>query len=292
MATASVPNTFANQTNADALEVNANFTAVVNFLNTEIVHRDAQTAFTAIPVLPATDPTTANQAARKSYVDAILPTGMIVDYAGSAAPSGWLLCDGSAYNRTTYAALFAVIGTTYGAGDGSTTFNVPDFRGRVAVGAGTGSGLTARTRGQSFGSETATAELISHQHTIDHDHGYAATYDANHDHTHGYSGTTGTENQGHKHSGNESGGEFVSTVGGTGAGILTGGSGYTYQLKTNFPDTLHNHNFSGTTGGASSATHAHGIDLPNFTGSSGWTGSNTGHPNVQPSLVANKIIRF
>src|SRR6185503_20590605 len=48
-----------------------------------------------------------------------------------AAPSGWLNCDGSAVSRTTYANLFAAIGTTFGAGDGSTTFNVPDLRGRV-----------------------------------------------------------------------------------------------------------------------------------------------------------------
>lgn len=52
-------------------------------------------------------------------------TGMIIPYDGSTAPSGWLLCDGSNVSRTTYASLFAVIGTTYGAGDGSTTFNVP-----------------------------------------------------------------------------------------------------------------------------------------------------------------------
>ena len=55
--------------------------------------------------------------------------GVIQMYAGTTPPDGWLLCDGSAVSRTTYAALFAVIGTTYGAGDGSTTFNLPDLRG-------------------------------------------------------------------------------------------------------------------------------------------------------------------
>lgn len=61
-------------------------------------------------------------------------TGVVVDFAGSVAPIGWYLCDGALKNRTTDSALFAVIGTTYGAGDGSTTFAVPDLRGRVTAG--------------------------------------------------------------------------------------------------------------------------------------------------------------
>ena len=63
-----------------------------------------------------------------------IPTGASIPFFGSAAPSGWLLCYGQAVSRTTYAGLFAVIGTTYGVGDGSTTFNVPDLRGRVIAG--------------------------------------------------------------------------------------------------------------------------------------------------------------
>jgi len=66
------------------------------------------------------------------------PTGAVMDFAGSSAPSGWLECDGSAVSRATYAALFTAISTTWGVGDGATTFNVPDMRGRVAVGSGTG----------------------------------------------------------------------------------------------------------------------------------------------------------
>lgn len=63
-----------------------------------------------------------------------VPSGTILQYAGAAPPNGWLLCDGSAINRASYAGLFAVLGTTYGNGNGTTTFNLPDFRGRVAVG--------------------------------------------------------------------------------------------------------------------------------------------------------------
>ncbi len=61
-----------------------------------------------------------------------LPAGSMVDFAGSTAPSGWLMTDGAAVSRTVYADLFASIGTAYGVGDGSTTFNLPDFRGRFA----------------------------------------------------------------------------------------------------------------------------------------------------------------
>lgn len=60
----------------------------------------------------------------------VMPTGVVLPFAGTAAPTGWLACDGTAISRTTYAALFSAVGTSYGVGDGSTTFNLPDFRGR------------------------------------------------------------------------------------------------------------------------------------------------------------------
>lgn len=62
-----------------------------------------------------------------------MPTGSMVDFAGATAPGGFLLCNGGAVSRTTYADLFAIIGTTYGVGNGTTTFNLPDLRGRVAA---------------------------------------------------------------------------------------------------------------------------------------------------------------
>jgi microcystin-dependent protein len=63
-----------------------------------------------------------------------VPAGCVMPFAGATAPSSWLLCYGQAVSRTAYSDLFAAIGTTYGAGDGSTTFNLPDMRGRVAAG--------------------------------------------------------------------------------------------------------------------------------------------------------------
>lgn len=62
----------------------------------------------------------------EAFASALMPTGVILPYSGTTAPTGFLMCDGSAVSRTTYADLFAVIGTTYGSGDGSTTFNLPN----------------------------------------------------------------------------------------------------------------------------------------------------------------------
>ena len=91
---------------------------------------------------------------------ASVPTGVCLDYAGAAAPAGYLLCDGVSVSRTTFAALFAAIGTTYGAGDGGTTFGLPDFRRRVAVGTGgSGTNELPSTRGSTGGSETHLIDL-------------------------------------------------------------------------------------------------------------------------------------
>jgi len=78
------------------------------------------------------------------YVDAVdgFPVGGMIPYGGASAPTGWLLCDGSAVSRTTYYALFQAIGTGWGAGDGSTTFNLPDAIGAAPVGVGTSTGYT------------------------------------------------------------------------------------------------------------------------------------------------------
>lgn len=81
-----------------------------------------------------------------------LPAGIgPIPYAGSVVPIGWLACDGSAVSRATYAALFAAIGTTWGIGDGATTFNLPDMRGRVPVGDGTGTVFEACTASSANG---------------------------------------------------------------------------------------------------------------------------------------------
>jgi microcystin-dependent protein len=96
-------------------------------------------------------------------------TGEIRLFAGSTAPSGFLLCDGQAVSRSTFASLYAVVGDTYGAGDGSTNFNVPNFKGRSAIGSGQGAGLTDRALGSSGGEEAhqlSVSEIPAHNHLV------------------------------------------------------------------------------------------------------------------------------
>ena len=112
---------------------------------------------------------------------ASVPTGSLLPYAGASAPTGYLLCFGQAVSRTTYAALFAALSTTYGAGDGSTTFNIPDIRGRAVAGkddmggtsgnrlTGLSGGVDGDVLGGSGGAEShllLTAEIPAHQHFV------------------------------------------------------------------------------------------------------------------------------
>ncbi len=93
-----------------------------------------------------------------------MTAGIVMPFAGSTAPQGWMLCDGAAVSRTTYAALFAVIGTIYGAGDGETTFNIPNLAGRVVIGSSQSHAL-----GTTGGSETVTLtsdQLPAHVHEV------------------------------------------------------------------------------------------------------------------------------
>ena len=99
------------------------------------------------------------------YSDA--PIGVIQSFGGTVAPMGWFICDGSALSRTTYADLFAVIGTAFGSGDGSTTFNIPDMREATAKGAG----LTSKSNNHYDADGLAVGEFIddrvqNHQHKV------------------------------------------------------------------------------------------------------------------------------
>jgi microcystin-dependent protein len=188
----------------------------------------------------------------------VLPKGMISPFAGSTAPTGWFLCDGSAKSRTTYSALFAVVSTTYGVGDGSTTFNVPDLRGRVVAGTDNMGGTDAgridwdNALGTTGGAQT----LPQHNHAIDHDHGSFDISGGAHQHT---------INTNIDRSAVDSG----TTI--TLIDIATTPNPY---LVTN----------SGEGG------HSHSVDMPNFTGSSGNTGTGT-HGVMQPTMLLNYIIK-
>ena len=127
----------------------------------------ASPALTGAPTAPtAAAGTNTTQIATTAFVLANgVPTGGLIMWSTASAPSGFLLCDGSAVSRTTYAALFAVVGSTFGSGDGSTTFNLPNYTNRMPYGT---------TIGATGGSANAT--LVSHTHT-------ASVVDPGHAHT-------------------------------------------------------------------------------------------------------------
>ena len=126
-------------------------------------------AFTGVVTAPTAPAQTANTmvATTEFVINNGTPTGALMMWATGTAPSGWLLCNGQAISRTTYATLFSVIGTTFGLGNGSTTFNVPDYRDRMPVGAGTSYAI-AGTGG------SKDAVLVAHSHSVT-DPGHAHT---------------------------------------------------------------------------------------------------------------------
>jgi microcystin-dependent protein len=100
-----------------------------------------------------------------SILSSIMPIGGIIMYGGSSTPDNFLLCDGSAKSRTTYSALFAVISTTYGVGDGSTTFNLPNYQAVVPVGTGTQTINTREKTGPALGG-VEEDQIQGHEHDI------------------------------------------------------------------------------------------------------------------------------
>lgn len=207
------------------------------------------------------------------------PAGVLSPFAGSAAPAGWLLAYGQAVSRTTYANLFAAIGTTYGAGDGSTTFNVPDLRGRVIAAldnmGGTDAGRLdwANTLGTNGGAQTvalAAGNIPTHTHAINHDHPLGGS------HSH----TINISDPGHSHT--------IDTLSRTKA------SGTTFnQNVVSFVADETQSTRSATTGISATSSPAE-VDLGNFTGTSGDgspTLAGTAHQNMQPTILLNYIIK-
>jgi microcystin-dependent protein len=155
----------------------------------------------------------------------LVPAGAVMAFAMNSAPSGWLAADGSNVSRSTYADLFSAIGTTHGAGDGSTTFTLPDLRGYFVRGSGTNSDATASG---TFGAKQAAA-MLNHTHS-------GTTQINSVGHTHGQQGTFSLSSQ-------------AVLAGGVGANITTGGGGYGPVLTPTVT-------ISGNTG-TQSANHTH-----------------------------------
>lgn len=199
------------------------------------------------PGVQSTDAATVGQLSGLAGV----PVGSMMDWPSATAPTGWLICAGQALSRADYASLFAVVGTTFGAPSGS-TFNLPDFRGRVGAGLDIDSGgyadrLTtpnSRTLGATGGAQTVTlteAQMPTHTHAVT-----------------GSTNSTGA----HQH-----------TYEGAGGTVFAGGGGNEVAGAG-----------SGNTGSA--GTHSHTIDV-----SAADAGGDEAHSNVQPTIIINKIIK-
>ena len=222
-------------------------------------------------ILGVQDGTVAPTDLSTGVLSLIPPSGVWLPFGGDVAPSGWFLCDGAEVSRTTYAALFAALGTKFGVGNGSTTFNLPDMRGRVVAGkdnmGGTpagrlttaGAGFVGNTIGAAGGAQThtlTTAQTESHNHGGGvHSHG---VNDPSHVHGPGSGGAPG----------------FLVTTGTTGdAGIDMGGTGsIPYRFAT--------------------AAAITGISIANSAATIASNGSGQPHQNTQPTLVSNYIIKI
>lgn len=214
-----------------------------------------------------------------------VPSGTIMAFAGTTAPSGWLLCDGSAVSRTTYSNLFTTISTSFGAGNGSTTFNIPDLRGRTIFGLDNMGGTTANrltttgginsnnTIGATGGNQTttlSTSNLPSHNHTFT---GSSVTTSDN-SHSHNYNDAYFAEN----------------FSGGVGGNARYGISAATDNDNNFYWRTSSNtHSTQPSNINTSSETHNHTVTAA---GTIGNTGNGTAFSTLNPAIVLNYIIKI
>ena len=198
-----------------------------------------------------------------SLITDLYPIGGMIEYGGDTAPTGWMICDGTAISRTTYANLYAVIGTKYGVGDNSTTFNIPDLRDKFSIGKSDSKAL-----GATGGSTTIVeANLPTHTHTV-------GTESVTHNHD-----TTMYGAGGHNH--NVDNGLGLPIVNGSGStsGFNVAGSNDSGHLWW-VTEAVANHTHV-LTNPTESATHNHAV-----------TGGGSGADYLQPYVSVNKIIKY
>lgn len=225
----------------------------------------------------------------KATVDPGVPVGTIIMWPGaSSAPASasWVEADGSAVSRSTYSALFSVLGTTYGAGDGSTTFNLPDFRGQFL----SGLPATGRAMGTRYGAANHSTTITSsnlpthshalsnngvvstqadHVHGINHDHPAASSSIANAHHWHAITNQT-TDNTTVLTNQNWA---FQQSAGASAWGYITSANLTSNTQSTGF-NIPHNHTISGQTEPAG-MNHNHSVDIPEFSGPSAAAGTHS-----------------
>lgn len=259
-----------------------------------------------------------------------MPVGAILDFCGPTAPSGWLIADGRTVSRTTYSTLFAVLGTYFGAGDGSTTFALPNLCGRSGVGPGTVIDQNGNTLSLSFAQKLGNLSnqilqthlpnyaLVTDQQGL-HTHGGYVGPGGGHQHTtdtqgnHNHTGPTTGDTPGHTHSGTtDAQGNHQHNVNAWGlaggpATIAPGGIATGNTIQTDFQG-IHAHNI--TTGGPNQS-HVHYIQwdgnhahTTTYVGDHWHTitqdgahqhtiylgGSSAWFPVMGPALVVTKII--
>lgn len=187
----------------------------------------------------------------------LVPVGTILAFGGaSTAPTGWLFCNGAAIDRTTYNDLFTVISVNFGSGNGSTTFNVPDLRGRAPIGAGN-DGIAANNQPRNIGSKGGDWRLQTHQHytTVS---GSGSTSGVG-DHTHSYSAPL------------------------TGKSIQRGTGASTGAMEAQID--------GGGTGGAGAHSHTFSVTSVGWSDVHNRTIGNTDSENMPPFQVVNYIIK-
>ncbi len=205
----------------------------------------------------------------------LAPAGTVWLWAGTnagALAAGFLVCDGSAVSRTTYSALFSAIGTAYGAGNGSTTFNVPSMNTVLPY------GTTSDTRSTTLiytgvASQTHTHNTTTGNPSATHTHnGTSGNASSNHTHNANYTVTTGNDNTNHTHTYDKSNGSNSgAATGGVSAGhshtwnanLTTGGDGATHTHNTTTGTESANHTHNGTSGNESQS-HSHALGVTQF----------------------------
>ena len=254
-----LPNTIANDLPADGDKLNQNLQSIVTWGNQDVISRDGSTAMTGPLLLPGA-PTQPNQAATKAYADAVIPIGALWLWGGVAAPTNYLLCQGQAISRATYSVLYSVLSTRFGIGDNVTTFNLPDFRGRLPIGYYSGNDY-AQTLGLKGGNADAT--VPSHLHTIAH--------------THTFSDNSSSTSSAGTHAHDFKGVDAASPGPGTTTMVT---SPFGTMTQTTLTAGAHTHTVavSGTTGAASN-------------GNAGTTGVSPTNQNLPPYQTFNFIIK-
>lgn len=263
-----LPNDIINGALADAVPVEENYNLIQGYINAEVINRDGGVAMTA-PLLLAGDPTSADQAANKNYVDAMLPVGIMLPWPAALAPAAgtgtWLLCNGATVATSTYPQLFALIGVRFGGSGGS--FALPNMVGKMLIGLNADR-TELNTIGKTGGTHTVPipqhAHPMPHTHLMPHTHEHVHTHTINHNHP-----SVTTSGGAHQHGLSM---RQTNTPGTTGSSMQANAAGTTTAQETS----------------SDTPAHTHTVDLPLTTGLV--SGAASDATSGQPSAAATGAV--